>query len=115
MEIKKVKYLNQEKDLEIAQVKFEDIEELKKFTDTIVCLVVETNSMYFKTGSQPNDVIVVKQGNYITVDKYGRLQEFTSEEYKKELGILECIHQFSKSISQEYPRRCIRCKEIETI
>lgn len=114
MEIKKVKYINQEKDLEIAKVKFEDFEELRKFTATIVAFVVETDSMYFKTGSQPNDVVAVKQGDYISIDRYGKLQEFTSNEYKEELGILECIHEFSKSMHQQYPRRCVRCKEIES-
>jgi hypothetical protein len=114
MKIIKVKYINQEKDLEIAKVRFEDFEELTKFTNTITEIIPHTNCMYFKSGSQPNDVIAVKQGDYISVDKYNRLQEFKAEEYNVELGELNCLHEFNKDIKQ-YPRRCKRCKEIESI
>lgn len=115
MRIEKAKYLNQDKDLEIAEVRFEYIDQLREFTSTIVATVVETDSMYFKTGSQPNDVIGVKQGDYISVDKYGRLQGFILEEYNRELGTLNCIHEFSKDENHQYPRRCVKCKEIELI
>jgi len=114
MEIIKVKYINQEKDLEIAKVKFEDFDALTAFTNTITAIIPQTDCMYFKSGSQPNDVIAVKQGDYISVDKYNRLQEFKAEEYNVELGELNCLHEFEKNINK-YPRRCVRCKEIESI
>jgi len=114
MEIIKVKYINQDKDLEIAKVKFEDFDALTAFTNTITAIIPQTDCMYFKSGSQPNDVISVKQGDYISIDKYGKLQEFTKEEYNEKNGTLSCIHEFSKDIKR-YPRRCVRCKEIESI
>ena len=114
MEIKKVKSINQDKELEIAKVKFEDFDALTKFTNTITAIIPQSDCMYFKSGSQPNDVISVKQGDFISVDKYGKLQGFKFEEYNEKNDTLNCVHEFSKDLKQ-YPRRCVRCKEIESI